>query len=62
LITRLIFRGIYFPQMGKAAWAKLFLANRRLIYKLTREGVSRWRSSRQANPATVLPMQEVVGR
>jgi radical SAM superfamily enzyme YgiQ (UPF0313 family) len=62
LITRLIFRGIYFPQMGKAAWAKLFMANRRLIYKLSREGVSRWRSSRQASPATVLPMQEVVGR
>ena len=62
LIVRLIFRGIYFPQMGKAAWAKLFLANRRLIYKLAREGVSRWRASRQANPATVRPMQEVVGR
>ncbi|HEV8141153.1 MAG TPA: radical SAM protein [Pyrinomonadaceae bacterium] len=62
LITRLIFRGIYFPQMGKRAWAKLFLANRRLIYKLAREGVSRWRSSRQPSPATVRPMQEIVGR
>jgi radical SAM superfamily enzyme YgiQ (UPF0313 family) len=62
LITRLIFRGIYFPQMGKAAWARLFLANRGLIYKLTREGISRIISSQSAHPATVLPMQEIVGR
>jgi radical SAM superfamily enzyme YgiQ (UPF0313 family) len=62
LITRLIFRGIYFPQMGKAAWARLVLANRRLIYKLAREGISRIRSSPPAHPAPVLPMQEIVGR
>ena len=62
LISRLIFRGIYFPQMGKAAWARLFLANRGLIYKLAREGISRIRSSRLARPATVRPMQEIVGR
>jgi hypothetical protein len=62
LITRFIFRGIYFPQMGKAAWAKLLLANRRLIYKLARESVSRMRSSRRSAAATVRPMQEIVGR
>jgi len=62
LIVRLIFRGIYFPQMGKAAWAKLFMANRRLIYKLTREGFSRFRSSQRAQRAAALPMQEMVGR
>jgi radical SAM superfamily enzyme YgiQ (UPF0313 family) len=62
VITRLIFRGIYFPQMGKAAWARLLLANRRLIYKLAREGISRVRSSQQAHATPVLPMQEVVGR
>ncbi len=39
LISRLIFRGIYFPQMGKRAWAKLVFDNRRLIYSLSREGV-----------------------
>jgi radical SAM superfamily enzyme YgiQ (UPF0313 family) len=48
-ITRLAFRGIYFPQMGKGAWAKLFFANRRLIYSLAREGISRW----QKHEATV---------
>jgi len=60
VIVRLIFRGIYFPQMGKTAWAKLLLANRRLIYGLAREGVARFRTSRQS--AAVLPMQEIVGR
>jgi len=39
LVTRLIFRGIYFPQMGKRAWVKLLFANRRLIYSLGREGL-----------------------
>lgn len=62
VITRFIFRGIYFPQMGKVAWAKLFLANRRLVYKLAREAVSRLRSSQRARPATVLPMQGIVER
>jgi hypothetical protein len=62
LVTRLFFRGIYFPQMGMAAWAKLLLANRRLIYKLAREGVSRLRSAERVGPPKVLPMQEIVGR
>src|ERR1051325_4768245 len=59
LITRLIFRGIYFPQMGKAAWVKLFLANRRLIYKVAREGFARMRAAERTRPATALPMQEI---
>jgi hypothetical protein len=61
-ITRFIFRGIYFPQMGKAAWVRLFLANRRLLYNLAREGISRFRSSPPAHTATAIPMQEIVGR
>jgi radical SAM superfamily enzyme YgiQ (UPF0313 family) len=59
LITRLIFRGIYFPQMGKAAWVKLFMANRRLIYKVAREGFARMRAAERTRPATALPMQEI---
>src|SRR6266508_2882564 len=54
-ITRLIFRGIYFPQMGKRAWAKLVLDNRRLIYSLTRQGVAEWRGQRDAAPASAVP-------
>ena len=38
LIARLCFRGIYFPQMGRFAWVKTILENRRIILKLIRQG------------------------
>ena len=58
-ITRMLFRGIYFPQMSKRAWAKLFFANRRLIYSLAREGVSRWQKREPAVAgASVVPITE----
>ncbi len=38
LIARLCFRGIYFPQMGRFAWLKSILENRRTIFKLIRQG------------------------
>ena len=44
LIVRLVFRGIYFPQMSKLVWAKLILDNRRQMYKLAREGYRNWRT------------------
>jgi len=37
-IARLCFRGIYFPQMGRFAWVKTVLENRRTILKLIRQG------------------------
>jgi radical SAM superfamily enzyme YgiQ (UPF0313 family) len=37
-IARLCFRGIYFPQMGRFAWLKSILENRRTIFKLVRQG------------------------
>ncbi len=39
LIARLCFRGIYFPQMGRFAWLKSILENRRTIFKLIRQGL-----------------------
>jgi len=36
-IARLCFRGIYFPQMGRLAWMKTILENRRTIFKLIRQ-------------------------
>jgi radical SAM superfamily enzyme YgiQ (UPF0313 family) len=39
LIARLCFRGIYFPQMGRFAWVKTILENRRTILKLIRQGL-----------------------
>jgi radical SAM superfamily enzyme YgiQ (UPF0313 family) len=47
LVARLFFRGIYFPQMGKLAWIKLLIANRRPILSLSREGLRTWRSARK---------------
>jgi len=38
LIARLCFRGIYFPQMGRFAWMKTILENRRTIFKLIKQG------------------------
>ena len=38
LIARLCFRGIYFPQMGPLAWAKVIFQNRRTILSLVKEG------------------------
>src|SRR5450432_977639 len=39
LIARLCFRGIYFPSMGRFAWVKTIIENRRTIIKLIRQGV-----------------------
>src|SRR6202043_256227 len=38
LISRLCFRGIYFPQMGPWAWVKVIAQNRKTIFKLAKEG------------------------
>ena len=47
-VSRLFFRGIYFPQMNKRAWLKLLFDNRRLILSLTGEGLDTWRKARKA--------------
>ena len=47
LVSRLFFRGIYFPQMTKRAWVKLVFDNRRTIYPLVREGIAKWRAARK---------------
>ena len=46
---RMFFRGIYFPQMTKRAWAKLIVDNRRSIFKLVRQGISEWRATKKKN-------------
>ncbi len=42
LIARLCFRGIYFPQMGRFAWLKAIVENRRTILKLMKQGLGEW--------------------
>ncbi len=49
-VSRLFFRGIYFPQMGTRAWLHLIAQNRRTIYRLLRESASAYRASRRAKP------------
>ncbi|HEV2297549.1 MAG TPA: cobalamin-dependent protein [Candidatus Acidoferrales bacterium] len=41
LVARLCFRGIYFPQMGRFAWVKTIIENRRTIFKLLWQGFGR---------------------
>ena len=36
-LARLCFRGIYFPMMGRLAWLKVIVQNRRTIFKLVKE-------------------------
>ena len=54
LIARLCFRGIYFPQMGRFAWLKAIVENRRTIFKLIREGFSG--GLRSASPDVRVPV------
>ncbi|HEY6046944.1 MAG TPA: radical SAM protein, partial [Pyrinomonadaceae bacterium] len=56
LISRLTFRGIYFPQMGKRAWAKVLFQNRRPIIKLAREGFSKWRKVKPSTSSATIPI------
>jgi len=49
LITRLFFRGIYFPQKGAGAWLKLIAQNRRAIVNLIRDALGNWPASAGAS-------------
>jgi radical SAM superfamily enzyme YgiQ (UPF0313 family) len=56
-LSRICFRGIYFPQMGVLAWLKLISDNRRTIISLVREGFATWRgqpASSELAPGTAL--------
>jgi radical SAM superfamily enzyme YgiQ (UPF0313 family) len=60
LIARLCFRGIYFPQMGRAAWFKVLAENRRTIFKLVKEGFSAGIDSLAKTPVRVAPRVESI--
>jgi radical SAM superfamily enzyme YgiQ (UPF0313 family) len=42
LVSRLCFRGIYFPQMGPLAWLKVIAQNRRSIFGVIKDGFGDW--------------------
>lgn len=59
-IARLCFRGIYFPQMGKRAWLKVIMENRRTIFKLLSEGLKLRRRARSL-PENATPVADMEG-
>ena len=48
LMSRLFFRGIYFPQKGAWNWLKLAVQNRRAIGRVVQDSFSRWHGSKGA--------------
>src|SRR5271169_5700703 len=55
-LSRLCFRGIYFPMMGKFAWWKVISENRKTIFNLAKAGFEAWAESRSKPvpaPATI---------
>lgn len=51
LVARFFFRGIYFPQIRRRDWLNLIFQNRKIIYKLTKEGLVSWKKSRSGESA-----------
>ena len=52
LISRLVFRGIYFPQTTKLAWLKVVFQNRRTVFSLTKEALGIMLSSKKKKRST----------
>jgi len=52
LIARLFFRGIYFPQMGTWRWLKVIAQNRRSIFRVIKELINLYFSSRRKRKET----------
>jgi radical SAM superfamily enzyme YgiQ (UPF0313 family) len=48
LISRLFFRGIYFPQKGAWKWLRLVIQNRGAIYRVAKDSFTRWHGVRES--------------
>jgi radical SAM superfamily enzyme YgiQ (UPF0313 family) len=59
-LARLCFRGIYFPMMGRLAWAKLIAQNRRTIFKLMKQGFGGGRGSLSRTPERAASYVEAI--
>ncbi|HEX8567626.1 MAG TPA: radical SAM protein [Pyrinomonadaceae bacterium] len=62
IVSRLFFRGIYFPQMNKRDWAKLLFQNRRTLFSLTKEGAQLWRAARKRQKTETLSEADLISR
>ncbi len=46
LVSRLFFRGIYFPQKGTWQWLKLIANNRAPIWRVIKDSFTRWHGTK----------------
>jgi hypothetical protein len=46
-MSRLFFRGIYFPQKGVWAWLKLAARNRGAIYRVVKDSLTKWHGAQK---------------
>jgi radical SAM superfamily enzyme YgiQ (UPF0313 family) len=53
-VSRVFFRGIYFPQMKKREWIYLLFQNRKTIFSLVAEGIRTWRNWRKTRVNVVV--------
>jgi radical SAM superfamily enzyme YgiQ (UPF0313 family) len=60
-VSRIFFRGIYFPQMKKREWIYLLFQNRKTILNLVTEGIKTWRNWRKTRVTVVVgePVLEI---
>jgi radical SAM superfamily enzyme YgiQ (UPF0313 family) len=61
-LARLCFHGIYFPMMGRTAWAKLIFQNRKTIYKLMKQGFGGGRGALSRTPVAMPSYLEATPR
>ncbi len=59
-VSRLFFRGIYFPMMGRMAWPKWIAKNRRTIFKLVKQGFGVGRGALSRNPDNLRSYVETI--
>jgi radical SAM superfamily enzyme YgiQ (UPF0313 family) len=60
LCTRLLFRGIYFPQMTRRQWIRLLISYRKSILQILREGFIEFRRKKENAPAEVPIVQKIL--
>jgi radical SAM superfamily enzyme YgiQ (UPF0313 family) len=53
LVSRLFFRGIYFPQKGTWGWLKLIAQNRASIYRIVSDAFTNWHGTKALAGASI---------
>ena len=55
LVSRLFFRGIYFPQKGVLGWLRLIAHNRGPLYSVVKDCFTQWHGTRRSPEPAFLP-------